>query len=400
MANKTINGILVLPFIATLSSDELLQLEAITVQSIKYKLLIFTSINVIDLRVMSFPYNIRVNEGNYDTSDLIMTAKRNRSKLALSGKFVICDNTITFNVVNIANSENIEFWNSPVNCLNLSNDIIKSVDVNLFNQFINDISNKIIDKLNISLDNLSKDYLNENIINDIYAYNHLTKAVNPNYTKEEKIEYLNKAIKKDPSLYFGFYELAMLQKNSSKPSEALKNLKQAVNIASNNYIKAYFTSEIGACYLMLDNVKKAITSWNAAIDLYPLYSKPYINLAILYEENEQLQKSEDYYLNLQNVNPNDCRSYINLARLYSKKGEYQKAIEQYKQQLKLNPYDATTYSNIGNCYLKIEKQKEAKTFLNKAINLDPDGESGIYANQLLTTLDESSKTDWWKFWKL
>lgn len=400
MANKTNTRILVLPFIAKIMSDELLQIESIIVQSIKYKLLLFTSINVVDLRVMSFPSNIKLREDDYDTSDLLITAKKNKSNLALCGKFVICDNTITFKVVNVANSENKEHWNSPVNCLNFSSDIIKSVDIKLFNQLINDSANKVISKLNLSLDNISKDYLNENLINNLSAYNNLIRAKNPNYTKDEKIDHLNKAIKEDPNLYLGMYDLAMLQKSCSMPNEALKNLQQAVNITTNNYIKGYLTSEIAACYLMLNNINKAITSWKTAIELYPKYAKPYINLAILYEENEQFQKSEKCYMDLQNINPNDCRSYINLARIYSKKGEYQKAIEQYNHQLKLTPYDATTYSNIGNCYLQIEKHKEAKNFLNKAVDLDPDGESGIYANQLLTTLEESSKTDWWKFWKL
>lgn len=74
-----------------------------------------------------------------------------------------------------------------------------------------------------------------------------------------------------------------------------------------------------------------------AIALNPLDNMPRFNLALLYLNNDELDKASDILQSLVNQCPNNSLFRIGLAQLFYRQGELKKSAQQYSQALVLNP---------------------------------------------------------------
>ena len=87
MTEKEHKKIIVLPFISSISSPEIKELEQVIIQGIEYKFLPLSNIIITDLCLRPFPGNIKPYEGVYSIKDLKFLAERSSAKYALVGKF-------------------------------------------------------------------------------------------------------------------------------------------------------------------------------------------------------------------------------------------------------------------------------------------------------------------------
>lgn len=402
MSGESNKKIIFLPFLSGESFSWLKELEGIILLGIEYKLFPAHNAKIADLTIKPLPTDVKSLNGGYSMKDLLTLSARNNSKYALVGKFEqIKDQSeikIIFNFYNMQITELIETWETPAGMIKASANGY-DIDLEMFNIFLKDCACIILNLINIELNEFLTQYLNLKLINNVISFSNLVKAKKIEKVSSEKLKYLDKSIQEDSKMEFAYLEKARLLKNKRNYKEAIDNYKNAINKSLSNYHKAIYGNELGLCYALSKNYQDAFEIWEKATEYNPDYINPYMNLALTYEEKGVYAKAEQYFIEIQKLDPSDCRTYFNLARLYSKTGNWIKAIDQYKDQLKMNPYDAWSHSNIGNCYLQLGKNKEAKSFFFKTIDLDPDGEAGNYANQVLEALEESSKRDWWKFWR-
>lgn len=400
MNNQIENRIIILPFISEKSSNEIKELEYIIIQGLDYKFSPFTGINIIDLNTKTFPSNIKPENDKYLTKDLETLAINNNSKYALIGQFDFSDNNlkIIFTLYNMQISEVIDCWESNNDIINLEKPIFTG-NITALNNFLSQAAFNISEKINFELDDDLKKCLGLKLFKEYNAFLCLVKAKRCAKSSEEKIDLLNESIKSDSTMEFAYYELAKIYKKQKKYDEAINYYNKAIEKTAILYHKAVYSNENAFCNSLNNNNQGAIENWENSIEFCPKYLNSYMNLALKYEDNNMFGKAEYYFIEYQKRDPSDCRTYLNLARLYSKTGNWLKAIDQYKTQLDVNPQDAWSHSNIGNCFLQVGKNKDAKTFFYKTIDLDPDGEAGIFAKQILESLEESTKRDWWKFWK-
>lgn len=403
MSEQTVKRIIILPFISNSSSPKILELENLIIQGLEYKLFPLGSVNFTDLKIKFKNLSIKPENDTYNLCDLIELAEKNNAKFALVGKFNNKDdNLITklfFTLYCLDDLDTIETWESPDGCIVIMNENEYSIKPGIFNAFLVECTHKIINKLNLELDITNKIFIEDSLFNSFESYTKLVYSKKVAKTVEDKLKYLEESIEIDPGMDISYFEKARILRNKRDYNEAILNYQIGTDKTKHDVLKAIYYNEIGSCYTLIKDYDMAIKSWQNAIEYYPAYTSPYMNIALALEETGDYKNAEKYFLDIQQLAPSDCRTYFNLARLYCKTGQWLKAIDQYNNQLKSNPYDAWSHSNIGNCYLQLNKTKEAKEFFHKTISLDSDGEAGSYANYVIQALDEASKRDWWKFWR-
>ncbi len=73
------------------------------------------------------------------------------------------------------------------------------------------------------------------------------------------------------------------------------------------------------------DLDKAMSLYQKAIEMDPLYAVAYNDLAVIYETKGQSEKAEDLYLKAIQIDPFYLSAYSNLAILYENRGDFEKA---------------------------------------------------------------------------
>ncbi len=203
-----------------------------------------------------------------------------------------------------------------------------------------------------------------------------------------KLSLLNELTHQHTNLFLGHLEKGLLQKRMQNYSQAVLSLQWALRLMTDvtPRQRALCATELGVCYALSRDTTRAVQWWRAAIQEDRFLLNPYMNLAHAMEEAGKPLEAEQYFKQAGEIAPNDSRIHVNLARLYSKQEQWDKAIAQYSTQMLIEPNDPWVYSNMANCYLQKGEINEAKTYLIKTLEMDPDGEAGKCANFILSGL--------------
>jgi tetratricopeptide (TPR) repeat protein len=254
------------------------------------------------------------------------------------------------------------------------------------------------------------------------ARTHLEKAVklNPSFTEglwllagvydrqrdfSSAIESYRKVTALDGSRADAFYGLGSVLKRTAKHQEAVEAFEKAISLNINNK-EIYF--ELGDTYEALQNWTKAAeayekflalkpeVTWNgylrlglcrsrlqqydAAISAFlaahqgqPKDLKVNFSLAEAYEKAGQLEKAEETYSNLAQLNPAEARSYYTQAlRMYNGAGRYDKAISPAKKIVDLDPKNEMNVYNLGLMYFQLKSYDEAIAAFKQCLAIKPD----------------------------
>ena len=217
-----------------------------------------------------------------------------------------------------------------------------------------------------------------NKIKEHYLY-HMSEALSYTGQLDIKTEYLLKNTVKE---YFEKFQSNYCKEISLTDAEVIKKALEFVkNEQSNEAIKLLIkskksTKEINALLGILYNeqkeYEKAEEYYLRAIESGD--NKALNNLGNLYKEQKEYEKAEEYYLRAIDTGNNDA--LFNLGNLYSIKKDYTKAEEYYLKAIDIGNNDALF--NIGNLYIIKEDYTKAEEYYLKAI------ESGV--NDALNSL--------------
>jgi tetratricopeptide (TPR) repeat protein len=104
-------------------------------------------------------------------------------------------------------------------------------------------------------------------------------------------------------------------------------------------------------------------------------------------EAKKFQEARDLFAGVRALLPKSDAPEVALGTVFFAQSDFDTAIAQYQRALEKNPRSAYAYAHLGEAYLfKLEKDK-ARSFLQKAIELDARGTSGAMARHLLTWAD-------------
>ena len=122
-----------------------------------------------------------------------------------------------------------------------------------------------------------------------------------------------------------------------------------------------------------------------------------VNLRDLYEQTENVQKSEDAALELYEMNPN-MENTRSVADIYLSDGDFSKAVDYLLEAEKLAESDGVRHElmlEISESYQQMEEYQQAREYARNAINIDESsGDSymriaSIYANTIRSCVDGS-----------
>ncbi len=220
------------------------------------------------------------------------------------------------------------------------------------------------------------------------AYRYFVRARRLSTRREEKLVYYKKAISHDECLGQAHRNIGYLYKESKKLNTAVQYYRQAVRhlIDSETLADAY--AELGLCHANMNQVEEAIRCWQVSRRWNRANKDVYANLAIGYEEKGLIDKAVRYFRHAQRLDSNYYWACRGLGRIYAGKQDWAAAIEQLSIQLKIAPEDAWGHYTLGNCYYQEGNPTKARSHCRRAVELDPHGDAGRRAFQLLMEIDE------------
>ena len=203
-------------------------------------------------------------------------------------------------------------------------------------------------------------------------------------------ESLEKAVKLDPGSKDAFLKLAELNLILKDYDNTFEHLKRAIDIEPLNPT-AYFIS--GYAFLELEDTSRAIENFSIAVDQNQNYYDAYMSLGNIYAARKH-KLAIDYYNNALNINPQSAEAYYNLALFYQNTEQIQEAIDTYDKLLKIEPSNQYAIYNLGFINLVYLKEFEkAVHYFTQAINIDQEYFDAYfnrgYAQELLGNYNEA-----------
>ncbi len=179
-----------------------------------------------------------------------------------------------------------------------------------------------------------------------------------------------KALSLKPDYGEAMFDLGLLYFHWKKYDKALKWLKKAAYLPTyGDRYKAFY--QLAKLYKKLGNLRLYLQNLQYAVNLYPLYDKPLLELARYYASVGDLENARIYYTKYIASHPNDVKVAVEYVRFLLNKGRYGEArkLLAWLRDEVVNPEDVSEVQNLINELilkeaeqkLKALKQKETKT---------------------------------------
>ena len=134
-----------------------------------------------------------------------------------------------------------------------------------------------------------------------------------------------------------------------------KDFNQAFALSDKIYAKykkhpSYWT-QLGTCYYLFNEKRKALLYYNKAIEINPNYAPPVNNLGVLFLEQGHDQKALVAFKKAVTLNRFSLTPKFNLAHLYLEYGLVDDSLKIFESLYNLNSQDGDILSGLGNAHL-------------------------------------------------
>ena len=203
---------------------------------------------------------------------------------------------------------------------------------------------------------------------------------------------LLKAIEIDPKLEPAYQLLAQLYMASNRPNEAIQKLNAFVE--QNKSVPALM--QLALIYEKMKNFSAAREAYEKLLAINGNYTLALNNLAVIYSEDSgQLDKAQDLAKRARTTAPNDPHLADTLGWITFRKGDYRNALPLLKESAaKLADSPGIQY-HLGLTHYMMGEEEEARTALQKAVQLPSAFPQKEEAQQRLAVLaiDTQSPTE-------
>ena len=135
-------------------------------------------------------------------------------------------------------------------------------------------------------------------------------------------QFLEQAVKQNPTDPHAWYNLGMLEKNSANSQAAIDAFRRVTEIDPNDADTWYF---LGASYAQNKQYPEAIDAFQHALKLNPLHASAEFGLSRAYQQSADLTHAREHLTRFQYITQNKLGSPISLA--YGEQGKYSLAEE-------------------------------------------------------------------------
>jgi len=240
--------------------------------------------------------------------------------------------------------------------------------------------------------------------NSLEAWTMLATVYNNQRDYQNAVTAYNKVIELDPKNAVAYGSLGQIYVRMQRSAEAAATLEKAIALNpadkeatlalgdaykdARDFVKAADAYEKylslkpdnpGPAYQRLGESRKEANQFEAAIAAFLEALKPdprslniNLNLAQSYEKAGQLDKAEETYKFLAEVDPKSAVSYYGyILNMYDKAGQPAKAIEAATKLVDLNPKNEQAMYNLGYELQKAQKYPEAIEVFKKVLDINP-----------------------------
>jgi protein O-mannosyl-transferase len=146
--------------------------------------------------------------------------------------------------------------------------------------------------------------------------------------------------------------------------KAVGSFNKAIQADPANY---YAYTDLCNAFNMLGKYSEAIACCKKAIQLHPNNKKAYFNLGNAYAELKKYNLAQDAFRTAIRIDPDYADAYCNLATVYWENGGYETAIPLFKKSLEINPDLAEANYDLALIYTKQEEYGLAIYHLDRAL---------------------------------
>lgn len=200
-------------------------------------------------------------------------------------------------------------------------------------------------------------YINPNYLK---AYFFLANVYDVLGEKENAIEYYEKLLSLYEDDFFGNINLGSIYEELDNDTAAYKKFAKALEIDKDHYLALF---NMGVINNKFKNREKAMEFYKRAINKNPGYPYSFLNLAVLYKENN-IEKGIDILSLGIKYNPNCHFLYYNRGCFYGVLNDDKKGFEDIKKALEIYP-DFMKYILEDDELQNIVKMKEFKDIKNR-----------------------------------
>lgn len=221
---------------------------------------------------------------------------------------------------------------------------------------------------------------------------------------EEALELLEKAQTLEPSNHDIYLLIASVYEDMEDFSAAIESYDTALNLQSGNtdeiYLLKAFTYEgwdrfddaidclklalqnnpnnkqalyeLAYCYDQQNEPEKSIEFYQQFIDEDPFAYQAWYNLGLLYTKINMLEKATEAFDYAIVIKEDYAPGHQQLGKTYLVLGNYEKAIEHLTFYIQHTRPNVATYCQIADCYQNLEKQELARDYYRKALDVSND----------------------------
>jgi len=147
--------------------------------------------------------------------------------------------------------------------------------------------------------------------------------------------------------------------------------------------------DLGNAYAELGQYEKAISEFQAALNVDPAFVKADYNLALAYAHAKRTGDAVSVLKRLLAADPQNTQLLSALGWAYHLSGKDEESLVQYKLVISLSPADLNALYNSGIILWKLNRQQEAMDQFTGLLSKSPEDTDALYAaGSLLLSMDD------------
>ncbi|MBU0994033.1 MAG: tetratricopeptide repeat protein [Proteobacteria bacterium] len=162
-------------------------------------------------------------------------------------------------------------------------------------------------------------------------------------------------------------QLSFTQISYWKNSNTL--FSHSIDVSDKNYL-AY--NNLGCALSNQGHIAEAISHYEKAIEIYPIYTMAYCNLGISLLEQSRFQEGVDCFKTALQFNPKYHEAYYHMGYAYANQGLIKKAVTSFQTLFERVPDFKALNANYGLFLMQEGRHDEASVFFRNAIQLKSD----------------------------
>lgn len=175
----------------------------------------------------------------------------------------------------------------------------------------------------------------------------------------------NYQIKKTPQEARAYDNLGAAYLRSGQLDMALSQLKKSAILDPKSCVSF---NNIGLVYLAKKDFSKAVSSFQSAINVNPLFdSIIYNNLGVAFKDSGNLSNAADAFKKAIELDPRTLEARLNLSEILIAQDQKAQAEKLYLQNLAIDPSDDKTRFELINLYFHLKDEQKAKLLADKMI---------------------------------